>query len=54
MMLLFRMLGLPLLLLIIDAAVQNVGPPIPTVIYDAVVQNLGLWPLLFIYYVVQN
>ena len=31
MMLLFRMLGLPLLLLIHDAAVQNVGPPIVTV-----------------------
>ena len=31
MMLLFIMLGLLLLLLIIDAAVQNVGPPIVTV-----------------------
>ena len=31
MMLLFRRLGLPLLLLIHDAAVQKVGPPIVTV-----------------------
>ena len=40
-MLLFRMLGLPLLLLIHDAAVLKVAPPILLLIHDAAVQNVG-------------